>query len=164
MNKGAIRNQGSAGMRVAFRIEPKTFPRLIWKPISVEKHHRGRMSTDFPSNSLAKSTCESGANFEKTFVETAIDQHGEHASYSIKTNVPAMVAKKQTRQNNAQSRLNHQRKHHLKATCTELFSAPVSTPISVPQSVQNQPKSPHFDPDRSTWVVLAYQLALLGRS
>ena len=73
----------------------------------------------------------------RSCVEAAIDEHGEHASYPTKTNVPAMFAKKQTRQSNAKSRRNQHRKHSGKTTCAKHVDATVSPTISVPENHEN---------------------------
>ena len=49
------------------KIEAKTQPRSILKPMSVQNHIRSRFSIDFSSKSLPKPTCESMANFEEKF-------------------------------------------------------------------------------------------------
>ena len=49
------------------KIEAKTSPRSIWKPISVEKHIRSLFSIDFSPKSRPESSCESMATFEKKF-------------------------------------------------------------------------------------------------
>ena len=49
------------------KIEAKTHPRSISKPMSVENHIRSRFSSDFSSKSLPKPTGESVANCEEKF-------------------------------------------------------------------------------------------------
>ena len=49
------------------KIEAKTHPRSILKPMSVQNHIRSRLPIDSSSKSLPKSTCESMANFEEKF-------------------------------------------------------------------------------------------------
>ena len=49
------------------KIEAKTHPGSILKPMSVKNHIRSRFSIDFSSKSLPKPTCESMANFEEKF-------------------------------------------------------------------------------------------------
>ena len=68
----------------------------------------GRFGMDFLKNSLLKSNGESDPNFEKAFVETAIDRQGEFEQtlekpmfYLGETILFAMSTKKQTRQRSA---------------------------------------------------------------
>ena len=49
------------------KIEAKTHPRSISKPMSVENHIRSRFSSDFALKSLPEPTGESMANFEEKF-------------------------------------------------------------------------------------------------
>ena len=49
------------------KIDARTHPRSISKPMSVESDIRSRFSNDFSLKSLTKPTCESMANFEEKF-------------------------------------------------------------------------------------------------
>ena len=78
-----------------------------------QEHSRpilARFWMDFSQKSLPKSTGESDANFEKAFVETAIDRQSEFEQtlekpmfYLSKTILFVMSTKKQTRQRSARN-------------------------------------------------------------
>ena len=78
-----------------------------------QEHSRpilARFCMDFSQNSLPKSSGESDANFEKAFVETAIDRQSEFEQtlekpmfYLGKTILFAMSTKNQTRQRSARN-------------------------------------------------------------
>ena len=120
------------------KMEAETLPRSILRQNLVQNHIRRRFSIDFPSifhrNRWQQRLANRSRTASRSCVEADIDQHGEHASYPTKTNVPAMFAKKQTRQSNAKSRRNQHRKHHRKATCAEHVDATVSPPVLVPEN------------------------------
>ena len=57
----------------------------------------------------------------KTFVESIVDQYAEKAFHSIKTEVPAMSAKKQVRQESAEDHRKNLRKRFRKTVREQLF-------------------------------------------
>ena len=67
-------------------------------------------------------------------------EHGDIAFDSIKTSVPAMLAKKQFGEKARNIDRNLKRKRYRKATCAARVDETVSTTISAPKSTKNPPE------------------------
>ena len=117
---------------------PKRPPRPKGTPTWVGNHFRHDFRMIFHRFGYRNRGANRARLSRKTFVESIVDQYAEKAFHSIKTEVPAMSAKKQVRKESAEDHRKNLRKRLRKTIREQLFDEAVSEPISVPKSMKNR--------------------------